>query len=85
MSNLIILFVNDGSKDNTLKVIQKICMSNPDRAFSLSLNRNRGKAEAVRAGIRYLLEKGSYNVIGFWDADLAVLSLSFLISCIYSK
>lgn len=69
---LSLLFVNDGSKDNTLKVIRKICESNPERAFSLSLDKNMGKAEAVRIGMQYLLEKGPYNPIGFWDADLAV-------------
>lgn len=71
-SNLTFLFVNDGSKDNTLKVIQKICMSNPERALCLSLDKNSGKGEAVRRGMLYLLEKDRYNVIGFWDADLAV-------------
>ncbi|MEW6606346.1 MAG: glycosyltransferase [bacterium] len=70
--NLTLLFVNDGSKDNTLKVIQEICASNPVRALSLSLNKNMGKGEAVRTGMKYLLENGSYNLIGFWDADLAV-------------
>ncbi len=71
-SNLTILFVNDGSEDNTLEVIQKICMANPERALSLSLDRNKGKGEAVRTGLCYLLEKGLYDILGFWDADLAV-------------
>lgn len=70
--NLSLLFVNDGSEDNTQKVIQKICDSNPARALSLSLNKNMGKGEAVRTGMLYLLKKGSSNLIGFWDADLAV-------------
>jgi glycosyltransferase involved in cell wall biosynthesis len=70
--NLSLLFVNDGSEDNTQKVIQKICDSNPARTLSLSLNKNMGKGEAVRTGMLYLLKTGSYNPIGFWDADLAV-------------
>ncbi len=70
--NLTFLFVNDGSKDNTMSLIQKICASHPLRALSLSLDRNSGKGEAVRRGMLYLSEKGLYNIIGFWDADLAV-------------
>lgn len=69
---LSLLFVNDGSEDDTLKVIQKICESHSERAFYLSLDTNMGKGEAVRNGIQYLLEKDSYNPIGFWDADLSV-------------
>lgn len=70
--NLTFLFVNNGSKDNTLNVIQNICDSNPTRALCLSLDKNSGKGEAVRRGMLHLLEKGRYGIIGFWDADLAV-------------
>ncbi len=76
--NLTFLFVNDGSKDNTLGVIKKICASNPTRALCLSLDKNSGKGEAVRRGMLYLSEKGLYNIIGFWDADLAVPLLEIL-------
>lgn len=69
---LTLLFVNDGSSDNTLKIIDNICSSNPLRLLSLSLDKNRGKGEAVRRGMQHLLEKGTYDLIGFWDADLAV-------------
>lgn len=71
-SDLTFLFVNDGSTDNTLKVIQKICEANPEKALCLPLEKNKGKGEAVRVGMLHLLENGSYNIIGFWDADLAV-------------
>lgn len=70
--SLTLLFVNDGSKDNTIAVIRSICMSNPARALCLSLGKNGGKGEAVRAGMLYLVESGVYDAIGFWDADLAV-------------
>ncbi|MEW6619753.1 MAG: glycosyltransferase [bacterium] len=71
-SDLTFLFVNDGSVDDTLNVIQKICEVNPSRALCLSLSENKGKGEAIRLGMLYLLEKKTYNIIGFWDADLAV-------------
>ncbi|MDI6782217.1 MAG: glycosyltransferase [bacterium] len=67
-----LLFVNDGSTDDTLKIIQKICDANPSRALCLSLDENKGKGEAVRMGMLYLLERKTYNIIGFWDADMAV-------------
>ncbi|MBI4778529.1 glycosyltransferase [Candidatus Desantisbacteria bacterium] len=70
--NLSLLFVNDGSTDDTLKVIQKICEADPARALCLSSNENKGKGEAIRMGMLYLLEKKTYDIIGFWDADLAV-------------
>ena len=69
---LTFLFVNDGSSDNTLEVIQKICSANPERALCLSLEKNAGKGEAVRSGMLYLTECNNFDIIGFWDADLAV-------------
>lgn len=58
------LFVNDGSTDNTLQVIQAL----PGRV--LNLERNSGKAEAVRRGFLKALESNP-DLVGFWDADLA--------------
>jgi len=65
------LFVNDGSKDNTLDILKNISHEN---IFILDLPRNLGKAEAIRRGFLYLKEIPIYNEldwIGFWDADLA--------------
>jgi dolichyl-phosphate beta-glucosyltransferase len=66
-----IIFVDDGSQDGTRDVLQKLCSGLEDRAEILSAEVNHGKAEAVRRGIRYVLENYACNVIGFWDADLA--------------
>ncbi len=71
-STLTFLFVNDGSSDNTLEVTQKICNASPERILCLSLDKNVGKGEAVRLGMLYLLQNRAYDIIGFWDADLAV-------------
>lgn len=64
------LFVNDGSKDDTLAVIQGMSRQESDRFLVLDLPQNSGKAEAVRQGF---LEgfKWKPDHIGFWDADLA--------------
>lgn len=51
-----LLFVNDGSTDNTADVLAAICNRHPRQAGCLSLQRNSGKAEAVRQGFLHLFE-----------------------------
>ncbi|GAC1403895.1 MAG: hypothetical protein NVSMB65_20360 [Chloroflexota bacterium] len=64
------LFVNDGSKDGTLRVLEALRARDPGRIGVLDLGRNRGKAEAVRRGIGQALARQP-TYVGFWDADLA--------------
>jgi dolichyl-phosphate beta-glucosyltransferase len=64
------LFVNDGSRDGTLRLLESLRDSDPQRFAVLNLERNSGKAEAVRRGFVAALE-GPADYIGFWDADLA--------------
>ncbi|HEY0157508.1 MAG TPA: glycosyltransferase [Thermoanaerobaculia bacterium] len=64
------LFVNDGSTDGTLRLLQSLVAADPARFSLLSLERNRGKAEAVRRGMLVALERRP-DYCGFWDADLA--------------
>lgn len=66
-----LLFVDDGSRDGTLDVLQKICAGYPDRAGLLKKDQNEGKGEAVRTGINHALRAFDQEVIGYWDADLA--------------
>lgn len=63
-------FVNDGSRDATLNLLESLHASDPKRYTVLSLDRNRGKAEAVRRGILAAIERKP-DFVGFWDADLA--------------
>jgi len=64
------LFVNDGSTDGTQRVLEALRDSNPRRFSVLSLERNSGKAEAVRRGIDAAIDRAP-DFTGFWDADLA--------------
>jgi dolichyl-phosphate beta-glucosyltransferase len=59
-SDLALLFVNDGSKDATADVLERV----------LSLPENRGKGEAVRAGMLSAVAGGA-EIVGYFDADLA--------------
>lgn len=65
------VFVNDGSADATLDVLQTIQIEYPDRVEVLSLSKNSGKAEAVRQGLLHATASGA-SFVGYWDADLAV-------------
>ena len=64
------VFVDDGSRDNTVGVVEQIREGNENRVTLLRSPANRGKAEAVRLGMNFALGQGA-DYIGFWDADLA--------------
>lgn len=64
-------FVNDGSKDNTLGVLQSMKEAVPTRISIVDVKKNSGKATAVRAGARFLYNLEYISNIGFIDADLS--------------
>jgi dolichyl-phosphate beta-glucosyltransferase len=64
------VFVNDGSSDATLQVIQDLHQEHPQRFAYIDLPRNFGKAEAVRRGLLSAFEM-NHDFVGYWDADLA--------------
>lgn len=64
------LFVNDGSIDKTAEMLKKLSSQN-ERFLMFDLQKNMGKAEAVRQGMLYAVEHSNSNYIGFWDADLS--------------
>lgn len=64
-------FVNDGSKDETLTVLNDILINCPERVSVVDVKRNAGKASAVRSGARYLFSREDISHIGFIDADLS--------------
>jgi dolichyl-phosphate beta-glucosyltransferase len=69
-SRIQFVFVDDGSRDNTLQRLEELRAGKEDRVTVLQSPRNQGKAAAVRQGVNFALEQGA-GYVGFWDADLA--------------
>ncbi|MDO4432662.1 MAG: glycosyltransferase family 2 protein [Aerococcaceae bacterium] len=61
-----ILFVNDGSTDNTLKTMQALSQRYPNSVYYLSFSRNFGKEAAIMAGLEHA--RGEW--VALMDADL---------------
>lgn len=64
-----LLFVDDGSSDGTAAVLARL-ESESAAVDLLRLERNVGKAEAIRRGLLRGLEEGA-TTLGYFDADLA--------------
>jgi len=64
------LFVDDGSTDNTDKVLETIRAPRQARVSVIASALNRGKGEAVRCGMLAAIE-GSADVVAYMDADVS--------------
>jgi CheY-like chemotaxis protein len=64
-------FVNDGSKDNTLEVLNNLRKGREDFITIYDCEKNQGKAEAVRLGMLRMAKQDDLDYIGFLDADLS--------------
>lgn len=70
--NTSIIFVNDGSTDNTQKILEAIQQNFPSRVEIICQQQQTGKAEAVRMGLVYSCRENKAAYHGFLDADLAI-------------
>ena len=70
-TNFYFLFVNDGSKDLTINVLNNFREGREDRVFVLNQLQNGGKSEAVRAGMLAASKISDFEIVGYLDADLA--------------
>ena len=61
-----VIFVDDGSSDNSWEVIQGLAAENPDRIKAIRFRRNLGKADALAAG----WQECSGDFVFTMDADL---------------
>ncbi len=75
-----VLFVNDGSIDNSLSVLEDICRRNKNFRF-ISFDRNYGLSAAIKAGIDYAVTP----LIGYMDADLQTSPTDFELLLPFTK
>lgn len=68
-----VLFINDGSTDGGLDLIEQICLDD-DRYSFISLAHNSGLSTALKAGIDHC----KTSLIGYMDADIQTSPLDFL-------
>ena len=76
LPQLSFLFVDDGSRDETRSILERLIEQLPaGRSRLLTLTENVGKAEAVRRGVMEVLDSGEQMAgpfaVGYWDADLS--------------
>lgn len=60
-----VLFVNDGSKDDSLRCMQEVCERNKDMYY-ISFEKNCGLTAAIKAGF----DAAESPLVGYIDADL---------------
>lgn len=70
-SDISYCFINDGSTDKTEKVLKDMALGKDERIKVLHLERNMGKAEAVRQGVIQCLDWKDFSYIGYFDADFS--------------
>lgn len=70
-TDVLVLFVNDGSTDGTLGKLQALSNDYPEKVMVLDNKKNLGKAGSIRNGILFLTENVQTQFMGYLDADLA--------------
>jgi glycosyltransferase involved in cell wall biosynthesis len=69
-SELKLLFVDDGSADETAEILAEMAVRCPDQLEFLRLDSNSGKGEAVRIGLLAAIAQGA-AIAAYLDADLS--------------
>lgn len=80
------LMVDDGSEDGTWTMLGEMRAKAPERIATLRLERNRGKAEAVRRGVSKALKAVSphgtpVDLVGYWPGRFPTPGSSTWKSC----
>ncbi len=68
------LFINDGSTDNSLKILTENCIQRQNFCTVITLDGNYGLSTALKAGI----DNCTTSLIGYLDADLQTHPVDFI-------
>jgi glycosyltransferase involved in cell wall biosynthesis len=77
-SDMDIFFANDGSKDNTVEVINSILSKHSNRCFLIDFKENSGKANTIFKAINQINQEGEYDFIGYFDADFSTPAIEII-------
>ncbi|HMH20947.1 MAG TPA: glycosyltransferase [Puia sp.] len=69
--DVVLFFVNDGSSDHTLDLLNELAGKYPDKISVLSFSVNEGKAKAIAKGFQHVIAMSSFRYIGYMDADFS--------------
>ncbi len=81
--NLFICFVNDGSSDNTIQLLNGLYQKFPENILVVDKKQNAGKSAAIFTGVNEALNWKSFDSLGYLDADLATSIEEYLTLCSY--
>jgi glycosyltransferase involved in cell wall biosynthesis len=73
-STIDVYFANDGSKDNTLEIINSIIANQKQRLHLINFTENSGKANTIFKAINQIHQQDKYDFIGYFDADFSTPS-----------
>ena len=65
------ILVNDGSKDDTQTILTEIKNAAIEKVDIINLEKNGGKAKAIRAGFNFCSNHANISHVGYLDADLS--------------
>ncbi|TWP24413.1 glycosyltransferase [Apibacter muscae] len=82
-NSLYFCFVNDGSSDGTLNILNKLKNRYPNQIYVVDKKKNAGKASAIYTGINEMLKLNSFDIVGYLDADLATSIQEYERICTY--
>ena len=69
---VLLCFVDDGSKDKTQAVLFGMQTKSPANIKVYPLNTSTGKAEAVKIGMNYVNQNFNVKLTGFLDSNLSI-------------
>jgi dolichyl-phosphate beta-glucosyltransferase len=77
-SDIDIFFANDGSKDDTVAVINAIVTKHQERCYLIDFTENSGKANTIYKAINQINQEDTYDFVGYFDADFSTPANEFI-------